>query len=167
MIYIVLMRVFFPVHSYCYISKILEISILISCCYLRNTSNFFTIQHKSWTCRNIDKIYTQEEMQIFFFFIFLILRERLGTRFNPHFQKNLIFFFLKFNIVCTFWIVLMCWYQKWFLKNKKNHWHVFWHEKLFKKQPRLHCQTSPKKRCHARQSCTVDWHKMRPCDLHQ
>ena len=74
MIYIVLMRVFFPVHIYCYISKILEISILISCCYLRNTSNFFTIQHKSLTCRNIDKIYTQEEMQIFFFFIYLILK---------------------------------------------------------------------------------------------
>jgi hypothetical protein len=23
-------------------------------------------------------------------------------------------------MVCTFWIVLMCWCQKWFLKNKKN-----------------------------------------------
>jgi hypothetical protein len=34
---------------------------------------------------------------------------------------NLNFFFLlKFNMVCTFWIVLMCWCQKWFLKNKKT-----------------------------------------------
>jgi len=24
---------------------------------------------------------------------------------------------------------------------KKNHWHVFWHEKLFEKQPQPHCQT--------------------------
>jgi hypothetical protein len=37
------------------------------------------------------------------------------------FPKNSIFFFLlKFNMVCTFWIVLMCWCQKWFLKNKKT-----------------------------------------------
>jgi hypothetical protein len=24
---------------------------------------------------------------------------------------------------------------------KKHHWHVFWHEKLFKKHPQPHCQT--------------------------
>ena len=29
------------------------------------------------------------------------------------------FFLLKLSAVCTFWIVLMCWYQKWFLKNEK------------------------------------------------
>jgi hypothetical protein len=27
---------------------------------------------------------------------------------------------------------------------KKYHWHVFWHEKLFEKQPQPHCQTNPK-----------------------
>jgi len=51
------------------------------------------------------------------------------------------FFLLKLSAVCTFWIVLMCWCQKWFLKNKKNHWHVFRHKKLFEKQPQPHCQT--------------------------
>jgi hypothetical protein len=44
----------------------------------------------------------------------------LGTRFNPRSQKIWNFFFKKFNMVCAFWIVLMCWYQKWFLKNKKT-----------------------------------------------
>ena len=29
------------------------------------------------------------------------------------------FFLLKLSAVYTFWIVLMCWYQKWFLKNEK------------------------------------------------
>jgi hypothetical protein len=39
----------------------------------------------------------------------------------PAFPKNLIFFFLlKFNMICMFWIVLMCWCQKWFLKNEKT-----------------------------------------------
>jgi len=27
---------------------------------------------------------------------------------------------------------------------KKHHWHVFWHEKLFEKQPLPHCQTPSK-----------------------
>jgi hypothetical protein len=35
-------------------------------------------------------------------------------------KKFEFFFLLKFNMVCTFWIVLMCWYQKWFLKNEKT-----------------------------------------------
>ena len=30
------------------------------------------------------------------------------------------FFLLKLSLVCTFWIILMCWCQKWFLKNKKT-----------------------------------------------
>jgi len=30
------------------------------------------------------------------------------------------FFLLKLSAVCTFWIVLMCWCQKWFLKNEKT-----------------------------------------------
>jgi len=34
--------------------------------------------------------------------------------------SNFEFFLLKLNAVCTFWIVLMCWCQKWFLKNKKT-----------------------------------------------
>jgi len=50
------------------------------------------------------------------------LRHRLGTRLRLRSQKIWIFFFflLKFNMICTFWIVLMCWCQKWFLKNKKT-----------------------------------------------
>jgi len=37
------------------------------------------------------------------------------------FSSNFKFFFLlKLSAVCTFWIILMCWYQKWFLKNKKT-----------------------------------------------
>jgi len=51
------------------------------------------------------------------------------------------FFLLKLNTVCIFWIVLICWCQKWFLKNKKNYWYIFQHEKLFKKQLLPHCQT--------------------------
>jgi len=44
-----------------------------------------------------------------------------GTVFVPAFRVNLNFFFLlKLSAVCTFWIVLMCWCQKWFLKNKKT-----------------------------------------------
>jgi len=53
-------------------------------------------------------------------------------------------FFFKLSVVCIFWIVLMYWYQKWFLKNKKHHWHVFRHKKLFEKQPLPHCQTPSK-----------------------
>jgi len=42
---------------------------------------------------------------------------------STYFSANFNFFFfflLKLSAVCTFWIVLMCWYQKWFLKNKKT-----------------------------------------------
>ena len=35
-------------------------------------------------------------------------------------SKFKFFFLLKLSTVCTFWIVLMCWCQKWFLKNKKT-----------------------------------------------
>jgi len=31
--------------------------------------------------------------------------------------------------------------SKIFLKIKKYHWHVFWHEKLIEKHPQPHCQT--------------------------
>jgi hypothetical protein len=51
-------------------------------------------------------------------------RACLGTRLRlqPRSQKiwKLFFFLLKFNMVCMFWIVLMCWCQKWFLKNEKT-----------------------------------------------
>jgi len=46
-----------------------------------------------------------------------------GSAVQPAFQRisNFFFFFLlKLSAVCTFWIVLICWYQKWFLKNKKT-----------------------------------------------
>jgi len=49
--------------------------------------------------------------------------ERLALLFNlffSEFQIFFIFFLLKLSAVCTFWIVLICWYQKWFLKNKKT-----------------------------------------------
>ena len=39
------------------------------------------------------------------------------TCFSPNFN---FFFLLKLSAVCTFWIVLMCWCQKWFLKNEKT-----------------------------------------------
>jgi len=50
------------------------------------------------------------------------LRERLVLRLYMRFLQIWIFFFflLKLSAVCTFWIVLMCWCQKWFLKNKKT-----------------------------------------------
>jgi len=41
-----------------------------------------------------------------------------STCFSANFK--FFFFLLKLSAVCTFWIVLMCWYQKWFLKNKKT-----------------------------------------------
>jgi hypothetical protein len=48
------------------------------------------------------------------------IKSMFGNAAAAAFPKNLNFFFLlKFNMVCTFWIVLMCWCQKWFLKNEK------------------------------------------------
>ena len=49
-------------------------------------------------------------------------RACLGTRLRLRSQKiwNCFFFLLKFNMVYMFWIVLMCWCQKWFLKNEKT-----------------------------------------------
>ena len=45
----------------------------------------------------------------------------LVLRLNLLFTEFQFFFFLlKLSAVCTFWIVLMCWCQKWFLKNKKT-----------------------------------------------
>jgi len=55
-----------------------------------------------------------------------------GSAFQKHFRKNLKFFF--FEVIC-FWcfqIILMCWSQKWFLKNKKillahfSEWKALW-----------------------------------------
>ena len=50
------------------------------------------------------------------------MKNAFGNAVQTAFPKNSKFFFflLKFNMVCTFWIVLMCWCQKWFLKNKKT-----------------------------------------------
>jgi hypothetical protein len=70
------------------------------------------------------------------------LRARLALRFNLFLTEFQIFFLLNLSAVCTFWIVLICWCQKWF--KKKNHWHVFRHEKLFEKQPLPHCQIPSK-----------------------
>ena len=51
-----------------------------------------------------------------------MLWECLVLRLHLRFAQIWIFFFvlLKLSAVCTFWIVLMCWCQKWFLKNKKT-----------------------------------------------
>jgi hypothetical protein len=48
------------------------------------------------------------------------LWERLVLCLYLRFVQIWIFFLLKLSAVCTFWIVLMCWCQKWFLKNKKK-----------------------------------------------
>jgi hypothetical protein len=48
------------------------------------------------------------------------IKSLFGSAVEPAFDQISIFFFLlKLSAVCTFWIVLMCWCQKWFLKNKK------------------------------------------------
>jgi len=43
-----------------------------------------------------------------------------------------------FNMVCMFWIVLMCWCQKWFLKNKKNIIGMHFDTKSYLKSTRNH-----------------------------
>ena len=49
------------------------------------------------------------------------LKTCLALRLNLRLTKfQLLFFLLKLSAVCTFWIVLMCWCQKWFLKNEKT-----------------------------------------------
>jgi len=59
-----------------------------------------------------------------------------GIAVGKHFSKNLnfFFFFFCFEVIC-FWcfqIILMCWSQKWFLKNKKillayfSEWKALW-----------------------------------------
>jgi len=62
----------------------------------------------------MDMIYILKNMQLVSMCLF-------GSAFQKHFQKNLKFFFFYFEVIC-FWyfqIILMCWSQKWFLKNKK------------------------------------------------
>ena len=49
-----------------------------------------------------------------------ILRARLALRFKNVFYKIWIFFFFELICFWCFQIILMCWTQKWFLKNKKN-----------------------------------------------
>jgi hypothetical protein len=51
---------------------------------------------------------------------FFQINHFFGIVFVTAFHQILNFFFAKLSAVCTFWIVLMCWYQKWFLKNEKN-----------------------------------------------
>jgi hypothetical protein len=69
-------------------------------------------------------------------------RACLGTRLRlrPRSQKiwKLFFFLLKFNMVCTFWIVLMCWCQKWFLKKWKNIIGMYFDTKSYLKSTRNH-----------------------------
>jgi len=50
-----------------------------------------------------------------------ISKSLFGIVFVTVFHQILNIFFLpKLSAVCTFWIVLMCWCQKWFLKNEKT-----------------------------------------------
>jgi hypothetical protein len=66
-------------------------------------------------------------------FILLITRARLVVRLESVSEKNWIFFFY-FELICflCFQIILMCWSQKWFLKNKKillayfSEWKALW-----------------------------------------
>jgi hypothetical protein len=54
------------------------------------------------------------------------------------FHQILIFFLLKLSAVFIFWIVLMCWCQKWFLKNKKNIISMYFGTKIYLKSNRYH-----------------------------
>jgi len=55
-----------------------------------------------------------------------------GSAFGKRFRKNLYFFLFWINMFLCFQIILMCWFQKWFLKNKKillayfSKWKAFW-----------------------------------------
>jgi hypothetical protein len=54
------------------------------------------------------------------------------------FSNNLnffLFFLLKFNMICMFWIVLRCWCQKWFLKNEKTSLTCILTQKIIWKAP--------------------------------
>jgi hypothetical protein len=79
------------------------------------------------------------------FKIFVVVTLKpFGNAVQTVFSKNLIFFLLKFNM---FWIVLMCWCQKWFLKNKKNIINMYFSMKNYLKSNRKHnlkhtCQLS-------------------------
>jgi hypothetical protein len=61
-----------------------------------------------------------------------------GNAVQTAFPKNLIFFLLKFNMICMFWIVLMCWCQKWFLKIEKNIIDMHFGTKSYLKSNRYH-----------------------------
>jgi hypothetical protein len=67
----------------------------------------------------------------------------LFLRFKSAFKKIwflfLFFSLLQINIFWCFWIILMRWYQKYFLTNKKIYYfNTFSSEKHFKKQPQQH-----------------------------
>jgi hypothetical protein len=68
-----------------------------------------------------------------------VFKVTFGNAAAAAFLKNLkICFLLKFNMICTFWIVLMCWCQKWFLKNKKNIISMYFGIKSYLKSTRNH-----------------------------
>jgi hypothetical protein len=62
--------------------------------------------------------------------------DSFGSAAAAAFSKILKFFLLKFNMVYMFWIVLMCWCQKWFLKNKKNIISIHFDTKIYLKNTR-------------------------------
>ena len=76
-------------------------------------------------------------LQSIMFCIYVIrdTKSTFGNAAAAAFPKNLIFFLLKFNMVCMFWIILMCWCQKWFLKNKKKSFTCILARKVIWKTP--------------------------------
>jgi len=69
---------------------------------------------------------------------------KVVTQLNlEHVSKNLKFFSLKFNMVCMFWIVLMCWCQKLFLKNKKTSFTCILARKVIWKTPATILSNTP------------------------
>jgi hypothetical protein len=79
-----------------------------------------------------------------------------GSAVEPAFHQILIYFFLlKLSAVCTFWIVLMCWCQKWFLKNKKNIIGMYFGTKSYLKSNHYHTAKHPLY-LHDILSCIVD-----------
>jgi hypothetical protein len=78
-----------------------------------------------------------------------------GNAIQPAFLKNLKYFFLlKFNMVCTFWIVLMCWCQKWFLKNEKTSFACILARKIIWKAPTITLPNMLSNQMHFKAACS-------------
>jgi hypothetical protein len=95
-------------------------SILLDFIIFLFKKSFFILTHYLlFSKKKLRMVYELEKNNLLFF-KFYNKRKILGTRLWLCSQNILIFFLLKFNIIYMFWIVLMCWCQKWFLKNEKT-----------------------------------------------